>query len=379
MFVELHMIQNFAPSCLNRDDTNAPKDCEFGGYRRARISSQCLKRAIRMNPEFSEVIGQECSNRTKLVLGDLARMVEGEGKDSEEARETAKVVLESLFGKMKDDSRTKVLLFLGKNELNTIKEVLMEYWDDLASGAKGKIEKAAKEASKKIENALKQGPLSPDIALFGRMMAEKPELNKDAASQVAHAISTHATNMEMDFYTAVDDLQTGEETGAGMMGTVEFNSSCFYRYANVDVGQLLTHFNGDKDLVVKTVEGFIRASVAAIPTGKQNSMAAHNLPYMVLVTFRKKSQPWSLANAFVTPVKPTLKQNLVESSILALDRHLGDMLKMYATQKPDYMGYAKLGDTKLLVLDEKGSPQGSFEELIDNVRGLLNDSVASQN
>lgn len=375
MFVELHMIQNFAPSCLNRDDTNAPKDCEFGGYRRARISSQCQKRAIRMNPEFSKVIGQECSNRTKLVLGELVRMVEGEGKDSDEARETAKLVLESVFGTMKDESRTKVLLFLGKNELNTIKEVLMEHWDDLASGVKSRTEKAAKDAGKKIEVALKKGPLSPDIALFGRMVAEKPELNKDAASQVAHAISTHATNMEMDFYTAVDDLLPGEETGAGMMGTVEYNSSCFYRYSNVDVGQLLTHFNGDKELTVKTVEGFIRASVAAIPTGKQTSMAAHNPPSMVLVTIRKNSQPWSLANAFVTPVKPSSKHNLVESSMLALDGYLGDMLKMYKPQAPEYMGFAKLGETSLQVLEEKGSAMDSFEELIDKVRGLLNDSI----
>src|SRR5262249_33379271 len=145
------------------------------------------------------------------------------------------------------------------------------------------------------------GGRAADLALFGRMIANLPERNVEAACQVAHAISTNKMEMEFDFYTAVDDLKPEDTAAAHMLGTVEFHSACFYRYANVDTTQLLTNLGRDADLARGTLQAFLRASVAAIPTGKQNSMAAHNPPSLVLIVVRERGQ-WNLANAFLKPI-----------------------------------------------------------------------------
>jgi CRISPR system Cascade subunit CasC len=166
------------------------------------------------------------------------------------------------------------------------------------------------------------------LALFGRMLADLPESNVDAACQVAHAISTHKVGVEFDFYTAVDDLLPTGETGAGMMGTVEFNSACFYRYANIDVKQLTKNLGDDAELTQATIEAFIRSMIHAIPTGKQNSMGAQNLPSFVLAVVRP-SGFWSLANAFVNPIKSA---NIVNDSITKLDEYWGQLETMYGKE-----------------------------------------------
>jgi CRISPR system Cascade subunit CasC len=148
---------------------------------------------------------------------------------------------------------------------------------------------------------------------------------------VAHAISTNKVSMEFDFFTAVDDLSPKEETGAGMMGTVEFNSACFYRYANIDLKQLAKNLGNDTELAEKAVEAFLRASVAAIPTGKQNSMAAQNPPSLVFAVVREQGL-WSLANAFVNPVRPG-NDGLVQKSITALEDYWGKLAAAYGEEE----------------------------------------------
>jgi CRISPR system Cascade subunit CasC len=218
----------------------------------------------------------------------------------------------------------------------------LQHWDaltgvavpeELATPRRGKRDKQAdKEAiPSEVQAALKpilDGNKAADVALFGRMLADLPDKNRDAASQVAHAISTNKISMEFDFYTAVDDLSPKEETGAGMMGTVEFNSACFYRYANVDLQTLLKNLGGDEDLSRRTLDAFLRAAVTAIPTGKQNSMAAQNAPSFVLAVVRDAGF-WNLANAFLKPVYPSAQQDLMEASIARLDSYWGKVAKMY--------------------------------------------------
>ncbi len=159
------------------------------------------------------------------------------------------------------------------------------------------------------------------------MLADLPGKNIDGAAQVAHAISTHAVEFEFDFYTAVDDLNTEEETGAGMMGTVEYNSATFYRYTNVDVSQLTKNLQGDADLADATLRAYAEAFLTALPTGKQNSFAAQNPPSFAVAIVRDKGR-WSLANAFVNPV-PTRKGDLVGKSIASLTDYWGRLSGMY--------------------------------------------------
>lgn len=327
MFIEIHILQNFAPSNLNRDDTGNPKDSDFGGVRRARISSQCIKRAIRSHPSFTMATQVENAVRTRWMTRLIIESLIRAGKNQEEADAMA-VALATQYCKM-DKGHTSVLLYLSSSEINAAVETLLANWTEIKAGLKDGKSQELEILTKGLFKTLKDRTGAPDIALFGRMLAEKPELNIDAACQVAHALSTHRVSMEMDFYTAVDELSTEEETGAGMMGMVGFNSACFYRYARIDWEQLVKNLGGDKDLAKKTVKGFLLAAAKAVPTGKQNSFAAQNPPDFLLGVARFDGGAWSLANAFETPVKPAKDGGVVCPSIIALDAYWGKLVKTY--------------------------------------------------
>jgi CRISPR system Cascade subunit CasC len=366
MNVELHIIQNFAPSNLNRDDANAPKDCEFGGYRRARISSQCIKKAVRNHEAFKSAItkaGGDIAVRSKRVIGKIADLlVENHGKGAGEAQKVAQRTI-ALFGVKRDDKRpdkTKILLYLGENELAEIADIASGNWDTLLNteiaigdaevqekGAEKDIKKTKKNLTKEQEviqkalfavvsnERLKTRSYAADIALFGRMVADKnvKNMNVDAACQVAHAISSHKVEMEMDYFTAVDDLLPEEESGSDMIGIVEFNSSCFYRYSLIDINKLRKNLGFNKDDLLKpTILGFLEASIKAIPTGKQNSTAAQNPASYARIIVRKDGFTWSLANAFQKPITPSRDESIEERSIAALDDYFNRLAKIYGKE-----------------------------------------------
>lgn len=329
MFIELHMIQNFSPSNLNRDDTGNPKDANFGGVRRARISSQSLKRAIRYEDVFAKTTQAQNGERSKWMTRPIKEALIAAGKDEEQAKSVAVAFVNAYAAKSdkKNPERSSVLLYFSHEEIGAAVKGLLADWDEaLAAAQKGNsIIRMVKE----LEKATKHRTSAPDIALFGRMLAEKPALNIDAACQVAHAISTHRVSMEMDFYTAVDDLQESsdeEGAGAGMMGFINFNSACFYRYARLDWDLLVSNLGGDTGLARRTVEGFLRAALDAIPTGKQNSFAAQNPTNLALALVRKDGKSWNLANAFEEPVHPKGDSGLIRPSIKALDSYWGDLV-----------------------------------------------------
>lgn len=338
MIIELHILQNFAPSNLNRDDTNSPKECEFGGYRRARVSSQCIKRSVRKYFRDNELVPlDELATRTSILVKEITGRLVKAGKSEDDAKRACIKAVE-LTGKLKlkDKEKTEYLLFLGEKEIRAVIDILLSNWQELTGKS---LDKKQEEAiGKSIIDALNGGK-AVDLALFGRMLADLPGKNIDAACQVAHAISTHKVGVEFDFYTAVDDLQPKEETGASMMGTIEFNSACFYRYANIDCKQLKTNLGGDAELAKNTVEAFIRASVNAVPTGKQTSFAAQNPPSFVFALARK-SGAWSLANAFAKPVWVGESGDLIEKSTAELVNYWGKLAKAYGDKdilaKPAY-------------------------------------------
>ncbi len=349
MIIELHVLQNFAPANLNRDDTGAPKDCIFGGYPRARISSQCFKRAMRTEFRQARLMPDaQMAKRTVLAQGAIAERLVKMGHDNAEAQAAARVALQAIGIKMnaKEPDKTSYLLFLSPPEFDAVARIVHDQWETFqvpvaddaeesaTGGGRGKKKATAPQVpsatAKALESAL-DGSRAADLALFGRMIADLPERNVEAACQVAHAISTHRVDTEFDFYTAVDDLKPDATTGAGMLGVVEFNSACFYRYANLDTRQLAQNLKGDGTLVQQTVAAFVQAMVYAVPTGKQNSMAAHNPPSLVLAVVRERGQ-WNLANAFVQPVAPRHDADLVVGSVKALDDYWGKLVGMYGTQ-----------------------------------------------
>jgi CRISPR system Cascade subunit CasC len=346
MKIEIHLLQNFAPSCLNRDDTNTPKECDFGGVRRARISSQCFKRAIRQH--FKQTNAIPSGDRTK----ELARVLAERVPDAAPA--TVKAVLAAL-AKMdtKNPEYTSVLIFAGPGEIEALAECVRENVTD----------------AKEVQKAVKAARTSPDVALFGRMLAEAPDNNIDAACQVGHAISTHAAALEMDFFTAVDDLNTRDDVGAGMLGYTGFQSACLYRYALLDVDQLKNNLSGDPESTKKAVEALLWAFCDAEPSARQNSMPAHNRPSLGLFVARDKGVPTSLANAFCKPVSVRSGEpDLIGASVQALasyHKKLGEVYEAFdgATQAVFSDGSGNLGE--ILAPFDAGSQRKAIQAILE--------------
>jgi len=374
-FIELHLIQNFSPANLNRDDTGSPKDCEFGGYRRARISSQALKRSIRTHPRFAKMTGVDNGTRSKWLTRPIVKaLTEQHSKDENEATEVAKVFVENYAAGLdsREPRKTNVLVFFSPSEVQQITSNLLENWQVFTSffqdeerikdaqeaakkaGKKAKetnsFAKPVKDIVNKLVKSMSERTSAPDIALFGRMLASSKELNIDAACQVSHAISTHRVTMEMDYYTAVDELLQDEEAGAGMVGFTGFNSACFYRYCRIDWQQLrknlgwqeesntknadersaITQANAEASaLAERTVAAFLRSAIDAIPTGKQNAFAAQNPTSFALAVVRRDGMCWNLANAFETPIQPKKGDGYVRESIAKLDALWGALTDFY--------------------------------------------------
>ena len=381
--IEVHILQNFAPSNLNRDDTGAPKDAFFGGTRRARVSSQCNKRAVRQY--FSDKVREgifgeeELAVRTKRIYRAVADVLAGK-RDSEMTVDKARAALSYLkvSANSKSPERTQYLLFMGKREIAALAQLIDEYWDQITQAEtyedeegdepgkkkKGKSKKesansAPKEVKEKL-SAIFNGGKAVDVALFGRMLADMPEKNQNAACQVAHAISTHAVEREFDFYTAVDDLKPEDTAGADMMGTVEFNSACYYRYAVVDWAKLVENLQDDAELAAKGLHTFLQGFVMAEPTGKQNSFAAHNPPEFVAVTVCHDAAPRNLANAFETAIRAKAGESLTRRSAEELAKKGKALEKAYPRKSQTFV--LNLAGAEL---DGFGNVKDSLDDVLD--------------
>lgn len=323
MFIELHILQSFGPTNLNRDEDGNPKDCDFGGVRRARISSQCIKRAIRRSPTFARLTGVSNGMRTKRIAEQICAKLVQSGMPAEKAARLGTEFALAYAGKtVKTKSgdivdQTNVLLYFSPSELEMIVNGLQEG---------GNPADLAKEIKKKTKGHAS----APDIALFGRMLADSPDTNLDAAVQVAHAISTHRVDFEYDFFTAVDDLKPSDDPGAGMMGYIGFNSACYYRYARLDWQKLVANLD-DVELAKRTLNAFLQASLDATPSGMQNSHDNQTPPALALAVVRSSGGGWSLANAFETPVRPSRDGGLIPPSV----ERLADTFTMLAENLQD--------------------------------------------
>lgn len=329
--LDIHILQTVPPSNLNRDDTGAPKSATYGGVRRSRVSSQAWKRATRK--AFDELLDKsELGIRTKKVAEELAGRVQTldpsltRAAALELAAETVSTATGSKLSVPKRKSKdaganadadanaedlageSGYLMFLSDRQFSALAALAVE-------GGKGGDVKALKDFLKVRANRdrAKQAvdtEHSVDIALFGRMVADSADLNVDAAVQVAHALSVHPVEVESDYYTAVDDRNTDAEPGAGMIGTVEFNSATLYRYAAVDVNRLQENLgSGGNDeqqpaeATRRAVTTFLEGFITSLPTGKINTFGNQTLPSVVIVKVRSR-RPISYVGAFEQPVPP---------------------------------------------------------------------------
>jgi CRISPR system Cascade subunit CasC len=296
--VEFHILQSFPVTCLNRDDVGAPKTAMVGGTTRARVSSQCWKRHIRL---AMKELGTHVGSRTKLIHVLITNACKELGATDEQAEKCGHDVA-SVFIKEKKEKKdnaeegtvfaggkSDVLIFISADEVRKIAEALKDN-DFNTNFVEEKIDKKGKTKTKKIAIGKKIELLlgkpnfainGLDIALFGRMVAQAATLNIEAAASFAHAISTHKVTNEVEFFTALDDCQT--EPGSAHMGSLEFNSATYYRYVCLDLGQLWENLAGHN--ISESIDAFVKALYLAVPGARQTTQSG--------------ACPWEFAKVFV--------------------------------------------------------------------------------
>ncbi len=313
-FIQLHLLTSYPPANLNRDDLGRPKTAMMGGVPRLRVSSQSLKRAWRKSEVFENALKDHIGTRTKSMGQEIFKALIEKGVTEKKATEWAKAMA-AVFGKLKKDSLDiEQLAHFSPEEESAIDELITT----LAERGSGPEADELK--------LLRKQHSAADIALFGRMLASSPAFNTEAAAQVAHAISVHKVAVEDDFFTAVDDLNSGEEDlGAGHMGETEFAAGLFYQYVCIDRNLLTENLGDDSELTGKTLAALIEAAATVSPTGKQNSFASRARASYILCETGDQ-QPRSLSAAFLKPVAGT---DMLNSAIASLEDAVEKMDNAY--------------------------------------------------
>ncbi|MGA3325331.1 MAG: type I-E CRISPR-associated protein Cas7/Cse4/CasC [Terriglobia bacterium] len=368
MLIEIHAIQNHSPANLNRDDLGAPKTCYFGGVLRSRISSQCLKRSIRMSPEFEQLRG---GVRTRQLAKEIAERVTG--KDVRKRAESILKAcgLEPKKSKKQDGEDEQENADRSKMLVYTTQEAIAQMAKLLQNADGKKDEELAKEFGKLISESV----AVPDMALCGRMLETGvlKDTTVEAALQVAHAISTHEARPEVDYYVAADDVP-GDDAGAGYVDEAMFASACFYKYFSIHwetlVENLKPYGENHEKLAAHTVGAFIRGAASVNPTGKQNSYAAHNPPDGLLVEIR--NTPISYANAFAKPVTQD-QRDIISQSIAQLGQYVHDLETGYGKPTKRFWFSPNLRYPLAASVREKENGKEKAREVTladDNIRSL---------
>ncbi|SEH22690.1 type I-E CRISPR-associated protein Cas7/Cse4/CasC [Selenomonas sp. KH1T6] len=375
MLIEIHMLKNYPATNLNRDDMGAPKSCVFGGAQRGRISSQCLKRSWRVSQflqkELSGYLGVRTRKMPQLVVEKLKYM-----GVADEFLEVAKKKLTGFAnknGKESDLGITGQLIIYSPEDIQAVAEVVKQQIDELDDVKK--FEKMKATDIEKMIKGVDSRPVSLDIALFGRMVTSPAFADVEASMQVAHAFSTNRVIMESDYFTAMDDMLTNnEELGAGMIGEVDYNSSCYYIYASLDVNKLLENLkysDSPEALVEAAVPALLRAMAYSNPSGKQNTFAGNVLPSAVLVECKDYPVPVSYANAYSKPARAIHDRDLITVSIEALQNKvlqtvedfpsLGDVRRFWFSE-----GNSMPFDSDTGIVNTK-----NYDDLVESVTKVL--------
>jgi len=322
-FLQLHLLTFFPPANLNRDDTGRPKTAVVGGATRLRLSSQALKRAWRTSDIFAAALTGHMGQRTQRLGEVVLKHLLDAGMAEQAALDLARDI-GGVFGKVKDakdpnPARIEQLAFIAPEE----RAAALALADRALAGEK---------VDAKAASLLRATDTAADIALFGRMLAADPDYNREAAAQVAHAITTHRVTVEDDYYTAVDDLKTSaEDAGAGFLGEAAFGSGVFYLYLCIDRVLLLKNLGGDTELAASALGALAEAAATVAPRGKQNSFAAHGRAQYVQAE-RGDRQPRTLAGAFAKPVDD---KDLMGKSIEELERFRSQLDAAYGPAAAD--------------------------------------------
>ncbi len=333
-FLNLHMLFTFAAANPNRDDSGSPKRIEYGGAMRSRISSQAMTRPKRVMFEAdtsgemtyrSAQIAQEIVARATQILTTAGNQVD-DSLRVKLTRSAVKATTGLIASAVKAEKKAALAAKEeGADEAGASKDTLVWLAEDEINRAASKLAKSVDDELKPEDMITPERTKSLSIAAFGRMFAERPDLQNEAAIQRSHAFTTHATENEVDYFTTVDDLRT-EDRGAGHLGLAELTSGVYYWHANIDVDQLLRTWEGvaDGDATARLSQLFLSLFLA-LPSGKQNTTAHHVLPSLVLAV--PADRPVSLQTAFEKPIAADAKElgYLAPSITRLLDEHINVM------------------------------------------------------
>jgi CRISPR system Cascade subunit CasC len=366
LYIDIHVIQTVPPSCVNRDDTGSPKTAVFGGVTRARVSSQAWKKAVRdMFKENNIGTGIRTKRVYDLVAKEMQKL---NGDDYDTCYEKAHKIVDLAMGKDKKDKKEKDKDKENKSKTKQKDEGELGALFFISTKQITELAQLAVSGSDKKQDAqeVMTNHYTIDMALFGRMVADDAGLNIDASCQVAHAVSTHGVNNEFDFFTAQDEnkAETTTDAGAGMMGTIEYNSSTLYRYATVAVHDLCDNLK-DLQQTADAVKNFAEAFIYSMPTGKQNTFANRTLPDAVYIAVRT-DQPVNFAGAFEKAVTLSYaKDGYIGSSVKAFEEYAGEIYKDWVDEPVSGYSVGKM------TLGEKGGCKEILSKLPAKVTELL--------
>lgn len=332
--IEYHILQSFPVTCLNRDDVGAPKTAIVGGVQRARVSSQCWKRQVRM---ALQELGIKLGIRTKKLTDICVKALNEVGATEEQANTCG----EKIATQLADDT----LIFISDTEAKAFANYAMEHDFDESKLKDKELAKIAKKSFNPSIDAL-------DIALFGRMVAKASDMNIEAAASFSHAISTHRVSNEVEFFTALDDHQ--DEPGSAHIGSLEYNSATYYRYISLDLGQLAQTIGADE--LDKAVEAFTKALFVAVPNARQTTQSGASPWEFARVMLRKGQR---LQVPFEAPVKAKGEGFLAPSI---------DRLKEYLDKKEKLSG-SMFG--KIDSFDWGEEEEFSIDHLVDSLQGNI--------
>jgi CRISPR system Cascade subunit CasC len=311
-FLQLHFLTYYPPSNLNRDDLGRPKSAIIGGTTRLRISSQALKRTWRTSDVFGAALAGHLAKRTQRMGEVINAHLLSRQVAADKAAKISRDII-TVFGKPKPETDktplyTEQLAFISDEE----RDAALALADRMAGDEKFDPKKQAGDILRRTDTAA-------DLAMFGRMLADNPDYNREAAVQVAHATTTHKTAIEDDYYTAVDDLKKpSEDAGAGFLGEAGFGAGVFYLYACIDCDLLRANLSGDESLAAAARAALVEAAATVAPGGKQASFASRARASFILAE-RGTAQPRSLGIAFLKPVSEAEAQgDMMAASIAAL-------------------------------------------------------------
>ena len=352
-FLQLHYLTIYPLSNPNRDDLGRPKTASYGGAPRLRISSQSLKRAARLSDVMQAELKGHMGDRTQRIGEVVRESLAAAGASVERATEIAKMVTD-IFGKLdsaagkKGAIRTRQLVFISPAERSAAIALARR----ALAGENLPKDKDLKRL------VLRTADGAADVAMFGRMLADDPDFNREAAVQVSHALTTHRSLVEDDYYTAVDDLKTTvEDSGAGFVGEASFGSGVFYIYACVNIDLLTQNLSEDRELAARAAGALAEALATATPSGKRNSFA-HQTRACYIRAEKGGAQPRSLAGAFFKPVEG---EDLLASSIAALEKMAESLDSAYGAccDESEIMNVA--------------AGRGTLKEILDFVRRAVTD------